>query len=82
LNHTPQAAFSSVHTAEYMSNLENVLINPSNKPSYVLCSQGSSNLKWLVRGRGLVLVVVTELCGAYGREESDVRNASDAPWVF
>jgi len=40
--------------------LENLLINPSNKPSYVLCYQGSNNLKWLVRGRRLVLVVATE----------------------
>lgn len=55
------SGLSSVYAAEYMSNLEKVLINPSNKRSYVLCSQGSSKLKRLVRGRNLVLVVVAEL---------------------
>lgn len=55
------SGLSSVYAAEYMSNLEKVLINPFNKRSYVLCSQGSSKLKWLVRGRNLVLVVVAEL---------------------
>jgi hypothetical protein len=55
------SGLSSVYAAEYMSNLETVLIKPSNKRSYVLCSQGSTKLKRLVRGRNLILVVVAEL---------------------
>ena len=43
-----------------MTRGEGMLINPSKTRSYVLCFQ-SSNLEWLVRGRGLVLVVAAEL---------------------
>jgi len=55
------SGLSSVYARGVMSNLEKVLINPSNKRSYVLCSQGSSKLKRLVRGRSLVLIIVAEL---------------------
>lgn len=75
------SGLSSVYAAEYMSNLETVLINPSNKRSYVLCSQGSGKLKRLVRGRNLILIVVAELWQGTRSEDELMEKVGDAQQV-